>query len=76
MYPFVRLNGSSAESDAAGRSPSVIARFTGEGSVIKQEEELWMTELKHLGCSVNLAWPSCLLITPLGCVAIPPPQRH
>ena len=43
---------------------------------LKETDELWLSELSRCGWSVSLAWPRCVVVTPLCCFSAPPPVRH
>ncbi|KAL1495233.1 hypothetical protein AB1Y20_017096 [Prymnesium parvum] len=65
---------SAAEAKVEWRPAAAAAAEPAEPRVA--EEELWLSELRRVGWSVNLAWPSSLLITPFAYFAVSPPVRR
>jgi len=78
-YPYVdsglgaiREDAIEEPSEIAGAPPNPLARFSSTSDL---DNELSMAQLNRVGWSVNLAWPRCLLITPLAYFAVSPPVR-
>ena len=79
-YPYVDSGLGAIREDAiveepeesAAAPPNPLARFSSTSDL---DNELSMAQLNRVGWSVNLAWPRCLLITPLAYFAVSPPVR-